>query len=564
MKLERFRRQFYARQWQRSLLISLLSMLLLIGLSRFSPSLVNAEVAVPISISSISISSIPISSIPTSSISTPLSTQGATIIDATQQPVLLRGVNWFGIETDLQVPHGLWLRDYKEMLSQIKQLGYNVIRLPYSVQALRSNQISGVDFSLGSNRAMQGKTPLEVMDLVIQEAQRQGLLILLDSHRLNNQRIPELWYGDGFTEEDWISTWKMLATRYRHQPNVIGADLKNEPHGRASWGTGDRATDWRLAAERAGNAILSVNPDWLIVVEGVQDHVPGQQLVGHWQGGNLEGVKNYPVRLSNPGKLVYSPHEYGPGVFNQPWFSEPTFPQNLTRRWEVGFNYIATQRIAPILIGEFGGRQVDDQSKEGIWQRQLVNYIAQNRLSFSYWSWNPNSVDTGGILNDDWRSIDLPKQQLLNPLLRVTSTSLPTPSPTPSPLPSPSPRPSPSPSPSPTSIPPTPSSQGSASDSGLTVSFGIQSDWQTGFCGSFRIVNQGRVGINNWRLTFEMNQAEIKQSWNGRFTSQQSTYTVMPLGWSQTLQPKQTVDMGFCADKRGADYLPRNVRAIAS
>jgi endoglucanase len=553
MKTEHFRRQFHTKRWQRSLLISLLSMLLLVWLPRISPSLVNAEAAI---------------SIPTTSISIPLSTQGATIVDATHQPVLLRGVNWFGMETDLQVPHGLWLRDYKEMLSQIKQLGYNVIRLPYSVQALRSNQISGVDFSLGSNQEMQGKTPLEVMDLVIQEAQRQGLLILLDSHRLNNQQIPELWYGDGFTEEDWISTWKMLAARYRHQPNVIGADLKNEPHGRASWGTGDRATDWRLAAERAGNAILSVNPDWLIVVEGVQDHVPGQQLAGHWQGGNLEGVKNYPVRLSNPGKLVYSPHEYGAGVFNQPWFSEPTFPQNLARRWEIGFNYIATQRIAPILIGEFGGRQVDDQSKEGVWQRQLVNYIAQNHLNFTYWSWNPDSVDTGGILNDDWRSINLPKQQLLNPLLLTTTTSLPTPRPSPSPSPSPSPRPSSTPSPSPPrpspSIPPTPSSQGSTSSSGLAVSFGIQSDWQTGFCGSFRIVNQSQASINNWRLTFEMNQADIKQSWNGRFTSQQSTYTVMPLDWSQTLQPKQTVDVGFCADKHGANYLPRNVRAIAS
>ena len=40
---------------------------------------------------------------------------------------------------------------------------------------------------------------------------------------------------------------------------VIGADLHNEPHSPACWGCGDPNTDWRLAAERAGNAILSVN-----------------------------------------------------------------------------------------------------------------------------------------------------------------------------------------------------------------------------------------------------------------------------------------------------------------
>ncbi|NEP59997.1 MAG: glycoside hydrolase family 5 protein, partial [Symploca sp. SIO2G7] len=285
----------------------------------------------------------------------PLSTKGSAIIDATKKPVLLRGVNWFGIETDKHAPHGLWKRDYKEMLSQIKSLGYNVIRLPYAVQSLNSPEVSGIDFSIGSNQELYDKSPLEVMDEIIKEAERQELLILLDSHRLNNQRIPELWYGDGFTEEDWINTWTILAQRYQNQANVIGADLKNEPHGRASWGTDDQETDWRLAAERAGNAILDINPNWLIVVEGVENNVPGQNLKTHWMGGNLEGARNYPVRLSHPKQLVYSIHEYGPGVFDQPWFSEPNFPDNLYRRWEFGWHYLATEGIAPVWIGEFGG-----------------------------------------------------------------------------------------------------------------------------------------------------------------------------------------------------------------
>lgn len=348
----------------------------------------------------------------------PLSTRGSEIIDAAGQPVLLRGVNWFGLETETNSPHGLWARDYKEMLGQIKGLGYNVIRLPYSVQGLRAAEVSGINFAIRSNQELQGKKPIEVMDAVIQEAGQQGLMVLLDSHRLNNQRIPELWYGDGFTEEDWISTWTMLAERYKNQPHVIGADLKNEPHGKASWGTGDRATDWRLAAERAGNAILKVNRNWLIVVEGVENNVPGQRLK-HWMGGNLEGVKRFPVRLAVQNRVVYSPHEYGAGVFQQPWFSAIDFPRNLTTRWEQGFFYIVRQKIAPIFVGEFGGRQVDEKSKEGIWQRRFVDYLKRNQLGFAYWSWNPNSQDTGGILQDDWVAIDQPKQQLLNQLLPV-------------------------------------------------------------------------------------------------------------------------------------------------
>lgn len=147
----------------------------------------------------------------TMTIQLPLSTSGSKIVDASGKSVLLRGVNWFGIETELHAPDGLSSRDYKDMLAQIKSLGYNLIRLPYSVQSLRSQDVQGINYQLGSNQELQGKSPLEVMDAVIQESNRLGLLVLLDSHRLNDQRIPELWYGDGFTEADWIDTWKMLG-----------------------------------------------------------------------------------------------------------------------------------------------------------------------------------------------------------------------------------------------------------------------------------------------------------------------------------------------------------------
>lgn len=342
----------------------------------------------------------------------PLSTQEAKIVDAKGNPIFLRGVNWFGFETETHAPHGLWARDYQEMLAQIRGFGYNFIRVPFSLATLQSETVSGIDFDIGKNGDLMGKTPLEALDLIIQEAERQGLLIMLDCHRLNDQYISELWYDDEYSEADWIAAWKMLAEHYRNQKNVVAADLKNEPHGRASWGTFDLKTDWRLAAERAGNAILAVNPDWLIVVEGVENNVPDQQLI-HWQGGNLEGAGRFRVRLLTPHKLVYSPHEYGPGVHDQPWFSDPSFPDNLSDRWQIGFQYLADENRAPILIGEFGGRQVDEVSKEGIWQRTLVDFIDKNDLSYAYWSWNANSTDTGGILLEDWHQVDRERQALL-------------------------------------------------------------------------------------------------------------------------------------------------------
>jgi len=538
----------------------------------------------------------------------PLSTQDSKIVDAQGQTVLLRGVNWFGIETEKHAPHGLWERDYKDMLAQIKSLGYNLIRLPYSVQSLRASEVSGIDFSIGSNQELYDKSPLAVMDAIIQEAEQQGLLILLDSHRLNDQNISELWYGDGFSETDWIETWEMLAKRYKNQANVIGADLKNEPHGRASWGTDNLTTDWRLAAERAGNAILAINPNWLIVVEGVENNVPGQKLSTHWQGGNLEGVRRYPVRLSTPNKLVYSPHEYGPGVFNHPWFNEASFPDNLYRRWEIGWNYIAEEGIAPVLIGEFGGRQADSNSKEGIWKRQLVGYIAQNDLSFAYWSWNPNSDDTGGILQDDWLSVEAPKQEILQALLQpisfsrnsatastIDETAIPKPSSTPvvvnpsskpqsSSTPvvvNPSSKPQSSSTPvavnssskpqqssrpvavNPSSKPQSSSTVARATQPQLKVTSDMHSNWDSGFCVSMQVNNQSNSSVRDWQLTFQMNQAAINNTWNGNFRPQGSQYVVTPMDWGRVIEPGQSRELGFCASKLGSDYQPRSV-SVAS
>ena len=530
----------------------------------------------------------PVDAANTAMINLPLSTSGSKIVDAKGRPIVLRGVNWFGIETEQHSPHGLWKRDYKEMLAQMRSLGYNVIRLPYGVQSLRAPNATGIDFSIGSNQELQGKSPIEVMDAVIQEAEKQGLLIVLDSHRLNDQRIPELWYGDGFTEADWIDTWKMLATRYKNQANVVGADLKNEPHGKASWGTNDQATDWRLAAERCGNAIQAINPNWLIIVEGVENNVPGQKLKIHWMGANLEGVERFPVRLSRPNKLVYSPHEYGQGVFNQPWFSEPSFPNNLINRWEIGWNYIATKGIAPIWVGEFGGRQTDSNSKEGIWQRKFVNFLNQKNLGFAYWSWNPNSSDTGGILQDDWLTVEAPKQELLKGVLIANSfipiTASPAVATTPNTKPSTSVVVSPTSKPvvvnptqqsKPVVVNPTQQSKPVVikppanqqplitppitGQDQLRVVSNLQSNWQSGFCMTMQVSNVGNTKVNDWQVSFQMNQAAINNTWNGNFKPQGSQYVVTPMDWGRVIDPGQSREIGFCANKLGADYQPRQV-----
>jgi len=338
----------------------------------------------------------------------PLRADKGKIVDANGKTVTLTGVNWFGFETETFAPHGLWKRNWKSMLDQMKSSGFNTIRLPYTNEMFDAKS-KAAEINYKQNPDLKGLSGLKLMDRIVQGATDRGLMVLLDRHRPTAQAQSDLWYTDKMSEKRWIDDWTMLASHFRDNPLVIGADLHNEPKGTATWGSGKKETDWRLAAERAGNAVLKANPNWLVVVEGIE----AVKNDYYWWGGNLRGAKDHPVRLDQPDKLVYSAHDYGPGVWKQKWFESPDFPKNLAGIWKSHWGYLPIEGKAPLLLGEFGGRSVSPKTTEGKWQRELVSYLKKNGISYTYWTWNPNSGDTGGILKDDWKTIQKDKLDLL-------------------------------------------------------------------------------------------------------------------------------------------------------
>jgi endoglucanase len=338
-------------------------------------------------------------------------TSGGDIVDATGKVVRLTGLSWFGFETNTYALHGLWqARSIASYLDQIKSLGYNVIRIPYSNQLFDAGSTpNGINWT--ANSELMGLDGLHILDRLVAEAGKRDLRLILDRHRPDSNLQSELWYTAQYSEARWISDWVMLATRYKGNSTVIGADLHNEPHGTATWGDGNMSTDWRLAAERAGNAILAVNSDWLIIVEGVEK----VGSTSYWWGGNLSAAGQSPVRLNVPNRLVYSPHDYPASLYAQSWFSAPNYPANLAGVWDQYWGFLAKQKVAPIWIGEFGTKNQTTSDQQ--WLTSMVSYIRGANLSFSYWCWNPDSGDTGGILQDDWQTVNNDKQAVLQPAL---------------------------------------------------------------------------------------------------------------------------------------------------
>jgi endoglucanase len=468
-----------------------------------------------------------------------LSAQGAHLVDSTGTPVRLTGINWFGMETDNKTFHGLWANvTWRSMIDHMAQLGYNTIRVPYSDDALKPGA-QATSVNSFTNPDLVGLSPLQILDKVIDYAGTKGMRIFLDRHRPTSAGQTALWYTTAVPESTWISNMQMLATHYRNNPTVVGIDLHNEPHADgtepnstgACWGCGVTTRDWRLAAERGGNAVLSANPDWLIIVEGVScvsggnpnafDNIP-DPFCGWW-GGNLSAAQQFPVRLTRANKLVYSAHEYAISVFHQTWFDAPTFPNNLPAIWNAAWGYLVQQNIAPVLIGEFGSTLADP--KDAVWLRSLMQYMGTGAsgMNFTYWSWNPNSGDTGGIVGDDWVTVNQNKQSILQPFL----------------------------------IPPVPTGGGGGGGTTtpppvVTCSSTVHVDnsWQGGFQASVTVRNTGTANVSPWTVTWVMPPgATLGSGWNATVTQgSDGTVTAAAPSFNPSLAPAGSIVVGFTAN----------------
>lgn len=332
--------------------------------------------------------------------------QGGDILQDGQAADMF-GINWFGMETGDRAPHGLWTgRTPDDFLNQVVGLGFTTIRFPVSPEVINpGNRVSNWAKPYGSD----GRQVLEYM---LAAAERAGLAVLIDIHNFNSRdNLPGKPYGRRYTIDDWIRDLTTLAELGNVYPSLMGIDLFNEPHA-LTW------AEWESLASQGGQAVLAANPRLLVFVEGVGNESDNGGYGAFWGENMVEATGTIPGIPAN--KLVNAPHAYGHSVFVQDYFNDPSFPNNMPGIWDIHFGHLANSGFA-MAPTEFGGRYVDDDK---VWQDAFVDYlIAKQVAGFYYWSLNPNSGDTGGILQSDWITPEQPKVDLLHRLMGGIATA---------------------------------------------------------------------------------------------------------------------------------------------
>ena len=199
-------------------------------------------------------------------------TAGATILDSDNQPVRIAGVNWFGMETATFAPHGLWTRDYRDMMDQMSA------RLQHDPPAVLQPAVRRRQHA-ERHRLLAATEPRTCRAVQRPRDHGQDRRLRRRARPADHPRPPPpgrraaqsaLWYTAAYPEQRWITDWKMLAARYAGNPTVIGADLHNEPHGRRLLGL--RRHEPRLAAGRRAGRQRDPGgqPELADLVEGVE------------------------------------------------------------------------------------------------------------------------------------------------------------------------------------------------------------------------------------------------------------------------------------------------------
>ena len=370
-----------------------------------------------------------------------LTTDGSDIVDMNGNKVWLTGCNWFGYNTGTNLFDGLWNAELESSIVAIADHGFNLLRVPMSAELLlewKKGNYPTANYNHAYNGNLNSLNSLEIFDYVLTLCEENGMKVMVDIHSANTDASGHnhpVWYTDKISEDKYIEALEWIADRYKNFDTIVAYDLKNEPHGKASepthaiWNNSNDKNNWKRVAEKAGNAILDINPHALIVIEGIQIYpidpeandfksTDDEDYYNTWWGGNLMAVKDYPIDFGDKERnkqVVYSPHDYGPLVYMQPWFEGGFDYDSLYKdAWHPYWLYIAEEDIAPILIGEWGGFMSGDNQR---WMEYIRDLIGKENLNHTFWCFNANSGDTGGLVKDDFKTWDEDKYALVKPVL---------------------------------------------------------------------------------------------------------------------------------------------------
>jgi hypothetical protein len=291
----------------------------------------------------------------------PLTTQGNQILDGNGEPLILRGMQRFGLEGGSKNP-----LPTEAEIQQLSMWGANEVRI-----------------SLGEQLWLQtscfyDSTYPEEVDKVVNWVTSRGMVALINLHfsTAGDCRSPTL--TPMADSPGSLTFWQEVATRYESN-KLVAFDLFNEPYvPQSTWLNGGSFVFDGHGVAAAGmqelyDAVRNTGAKNLVVVSG------------------LNYASQAPTKFVAGVNIAYGVHAYTcpqgpPPNCTKAYAADPYDPSPILDKW------LTLAKTYPLIISEFGFPNGDS----GAYNANIVGYATAHDLSWSAFAWDGG---TGGLFD---------------------------------------------------------------------------------------------------------------------------------------------------------------------
>lgn len=278
---------------------------------------------------------------------------------------ITKGINFYGLETPSKDFVCGWKHRPSYYLKELDNLGFNSIRLPFSLEYVREGNFQKMD---------------EFFDAI---SLYPNMTVVLDMHRVFSS------HQGPTPTEDWISLqmfldgWVNIIKRYENNTQLLGIDVFNEYQGTDS-------NYWNDMLHQIVKHLEQTFP------ERFEYFVGGTR----W-GGDIHDINLEDLPFKN--RIHYTIHKY--------IFSGSGYNREEDWNWSFGNFKDVPGKVS---VGEWGFKSQEWDQKE--WARQFISYLKKNNITDTYFWTIAHSGDTGGLWFDDCDNLDIEKYNIIKTL----------------------------------------------------------------------------------------------------------------------------------------------------
>ncbi|KAI1073362.1 glycoside hydrolase family 5 protein [Whalleya microplaca] len=369
----------------------------------------------------------------------PLVTSGRDIKNARGDTIVYAGTNWPG-HGEVMIPDGLGYQSIETVVSKIKSLGMNSIRLTYAIQLIddiyanngkdttvkdsfikalgQSNGTKVYNQFLAKNPSFDDSTTrLQVFDAVAAECAKQNIYVHLDNHMSKaawccSTTDGNSWFGDrDYNVDNWVRGLTYMANHGKSWTALASMSLRNELRKPDSNATlRDKSynwQDWYTNIKKGTSAINGANAGLLIFLSGLDFDTyitPVVQGTALTPGSGKFSTADFPGYAD---KLVLEIHTYQNDVASCSSLRSSLYQNGYQA---LHADDAKTVNVFPVVLTEFGFQQTATE-----WQRPyascIAEYLAEEKAGWFIWvvsgsyyirSGTQDFEETWGLLTHDW------------------------------------------------------------------------------------------------------------------------------------------------------------------